>query len=370
MVYSEFQDIKVSSLGFGAMRLPAIGAEWDAPIDEAAAKKMIDYAIDNGVNYFDTAYIYHNGKSETFLGGALSRYPRESYFLADKFNLQANPNYEAQFQEQLNRLKTDYIDFYLLHGIQDSTVDDFIESGCIPFFEKLKSEGAIRYFGFSFHGTIKVLRRLLALRRWDFVQIQLNYFDWAYSGADSLYEELAAHNTPIMVMEPVRGGKLASLTPEGNAMLAEAAPGRSVSSWAMRWLMDLPQVAVVLSGMSSLVQVEDNIKTFAEHLPLDGAEKELVTEACQMYRPTVAVPCTACRYCLAACPKELDIPGLLSVYNEVKMDSEWRVSFLGNLAEGNRPGACIGCGVCAAHCPQNIDIPKHLAELNALILVK
>lgn len=367
MQYSDFDGkVRLSCLGMGAMRLPVKQNEHDAPIDCDKAQAIIDYAFNHGINYFDTAYIYHNGESETFLGKALSKYPRNSYYLADKFNAMANPNYAEQFQEQLSRLNTDYIDFYLIHGIQDPFVDMVFGSGCIPYFESLKTEGKIKYLGFSFHGSPDALRRMVAMHTWDFVQIQLNYFDWVYGDAKELYEILAQANIPVMVMESVRGGKLASLTQETNAMLIEAEPERSVASWAMRWLMDLPQVAVILSGMSDVSQVEDNIKTFSEYKTLDELQKSILMKACRMYRPSVAVPCTDCRYCCNDCPKELDIPRIISVYNEVKLDDVWRVSFLGNLPEDKRPNACIACGSCIKHCPQGLNIPAYISELSAI----
>jgi predicted aldo/keto reductase-like oxidoreductase len=367
MYYKDFNTTtRISRLAMGAMRLPTTHGEPGAPIDYEKAQAIVDYAYENGVNYFDTAYIYHGGESEKFLGKALSKYPRDSYYLADKFNLQANPNFIEQFREQLTRLNTDYIDFYLIHGIQDPSLDTVAKNGCISYFEHLKEEGKIKHLGFSFHGSPAGFKRMVAMHKWDFVMIQLNYYDWTYGDAKELYEILEKENIPVMVMEPLRGGKLATLSQEAEEILKKEEPEKSVASWAMRWLMDLPQVAVVLSGMSDIRQAEDNIKTFKEYKPLNINEKKVLHEACEVYRPTVAVACTDCRYCTDDCPMGLDIPRIIGVYNEVKLDHIWRLSFLGNLPENKRPNACTACGICKTHCPQGLDIPAHMAELNEM----
>lgn len=367
MIYKKFQNINVSSLGMGAMRLPVKENEQGTPIDREKAQELIDYAISHGINYFDTAYIYHDGESESFLGQALLKYSRDSYYIADKFNLHANPDYKAQFAEQLSRLQTNYIDFYLLHGIQDHIVDTFLSNGCVEYFEELKKSGKIRYLGFSFHGSPKVLKRVMEERPWDFVQIQLNYYDWTYNDAEELYDILEEYNVPVIVMEPVHGGRLASLTPEADALLLEAEPEKSISSWAMRWVMSLPNVLVTLSGMSNEEQLRDNIGTFEENKPLTEQQKELLIKASDLYRPSVSVACTGCRYCCSDCPKELDIPRLLSIYNKVKMSGVWRLSFLEALEEEKRPPACIGCNACQKQCPQNIDISAHMKEMTELL---
>lgn len=246
-------EVTLSRLGMGAMRLP-MKEEAGSPIDVEKAQEIIDYAVKNGVNYFDTAYVYHEGKSEEFLGKALSKYPRDSFYVADKFNYMANPDYKAQFAEQLDRLQMDRIDFYLLHAVSDDLMDQLLSCGCIDYFDQMKAEGKIRYFGFSFHGTPDALRKMVSLHSWDFVQIQLNYYDWLFGDAKELYEILEQANIPITVMEPVRGGRLATLSDEIDRTLAQAIPGRSVASWALRWLMRLPQVGVTLSGMSSSIR--------------------------------------------------------------------------------------------------------------------
>lgn len=364
MVYKSFKDeIRLSRLGMGNMRLPVKTDEPGTPIDYEAAKKIIDRAMEAGVNYYDTAYIYHGGESEVFTGKALKDYPRGSYYVADKFNFQADPDYEAQFAEQLKRLDMEYIDFYLLHGVQDWFADDLIKSGCIEYFDRLKKEGKIRYFGFSFHGTPELLKRMLGSYPFDFVQIQLNYYDWFYGEAKALYDILDEVKIPVMVMEPVHGGMLADLGEKANALLKDAAPDKSVASWAMLWVMGLPRVQIVLSGMSDPGQLEDNARTVSEADSLSEEELRVLKKACGIVRAGVSVPCTKCRYCTPNCPMGLNIPLLLSYYNDAKMDGPWRLSNLASAAEGKLPSACVGCGACTSHCPQSFDIPKYMREL-------
>jgi len=348
--------MKLSKLGMGAMRLPTN----ENGIDQKKAEEIINYAYKNGVNYFDTAYIYHGGESEVFLGKALSKYPRDSYYIADKFNATVNPDYAAQFNEQLSRLNCGYIDFYMYHGIQDVYIKQLEVNGTIEYFESQKAEGKIKNFGFSFHGTPDGLRRMFALRKWDFVMLQLNYFDWLYGEGKTLYEIASAQNIPIMVMEPLRGGKLAKLTPEAVAVLNTQ---KSTASWFMRWLMTLPNVSVVLSGMTTLEQAQDNVNTFFNEEPLSEDEQAILKKACDIYRPTVAVACTDCRYCTDDCPQGLDIPRLMGIYNEVKFGGMWRVSFLNALQEDKRPKDCTACGLCVERCPQNLDVPVYFKEL-------
>ena len=364
MQYKEFKSsAKLSMLGMGAMRLPVIGED-QGNIDYGKAKAIIDRAYQGGVNYYDTAYIYHNGKSEEFLGKALAEYPRESYYVADKFNLQAEPDFKKQFPEQLSRLNMEYIDFYLIHGIQDAWMDQFLESGALRYFDELKKQGKIKNLGFSFHASPASLRKLLKIYPWDFVQIQLNYLDWYYGDAKELYEILEEAEIPIMIMEPVRGGKLANLTPEAEAILKEADPEASIASWALRFVMSRPQVQVVLSGMSNLEQMEDNLHIFSETACLTEEEEALVKKAADEFRSKVGVGCTACRYCTPNCPIGLDIPKILSLYNDVKLvNEEWRATFADAMPEGKRPEDCIGCGACTGHCPQSLDVPAVMKEM-------
>ena len=364
MSYKTFKnEIRLSRLGMGNMRLPVKMGEPGEPIDYEAAKEIIDQAMKAGINYYDTAYIYHGGKSEEFVGKALKEYPRDSYYVADKFNYQANPDYKAQFAQQLNRLGMERIDFYLIHGVQDYFIEEAINCGCISYFDQMKKEGKIRYFGFSFHRTPQALKKMLEVYEWDFVQIQLNYYDWFFESAKELYEILTEANIPIMVMEPVHGGLLADLGAEANGFLKEEKPDYSIASWAIRWVKSLPGVQVILSGMSDPVQLWDNVKTISETADITETEKKSLEKAAAIVRANTAVPCTKCRYCVPNCPMELNIPLLLSQYNDAKLSGTWRLNNLESIVKEKLPSACISCGTCTGYCPQNFDIPHYMAEL-------
>lgn len=369
MVYKNFKDeVKLSRLGMGNMRLPVRMGEEGEEINYEAAKAIINNAIKAGVNYFDTAYIYHGGESEVFLGKALKDYPRDSYYVADKFNYQANPDYREQFAQQLERLQMDRIDFYLLHGVQDYFVSEILDCGCISYFDQMKKEGKIRYFGFSFHGTPDALKKMLAVYNWDFVQIQLNYYDWLYEDVKALYEILDTAGIPVMVMEPVHGGMLADLGPKANGILKSAEPENSIASWAMRWVKSLSRVQVILSGMSDVKQLEDNIATISHGNDISAEEEVLIAKAAFILRSNTAVACTKCRYCTPNCPMGLNIPYLLSQYNDAKISGIWRLGNLESVVGDKLPSACIACGSCASHCPQSFDIPMYMAELSELML--
>lgn len=363
MQYKIFKDgIKLSRLGMGVMRLPVKGDQ--SEIDYKKAKAVIDMAMEKGINYYDTAYVYHGGNSEAFLGKIMKGYPRDSFYVADKFNFRANPDYKKQFEEQLTRLQMDRIDFYLLHGIQDAFADDILKCGCVEYFDHLKKTGRIRYLGFSFHGSPEMLKKVLAYYNWDFVQMQLNYYDWYCGNAEELYNILASADVPVMVMEPVHGGLLANLISEAAAGLKEMSPERSVASWAMRWVLGRSQVQVVLSGMSSLSQITDNAKTFSECTVLTEKEEAAVQNAAQIQCQSVTAACTECRYCTPYCPQELDIPKLLQIYNEEKIGGIWQLkNSLAALPENTGPDQCIGCAACTEHCPQDLDIPGYLIEM-------
>ena len=367
MQYSKFKNIELSRLGMGAMRLPQTEEGWGKPIDYDEAQKLIDHCMAQGINYYDTAFFYHNGDSEVFLGKALAKHPRDSFYVADKYNLPSMADYKAQFAEQLKRLQMDCIDFYMLHGISDDSLDTYMTNGCIEYFMEQKAQGRIKYLGFSFHATAPVIEKITARHDWDFAMIQLNYLDWFHGSAEKLYTHLDEKNIPIMVMEPVHGGMLAKLTDEGVALLKAAEPDRSIVSWALRFIADLPSVTVILSGMSNMEQANDNISTIKESKPLSEKDKKTLLEASTMLFKTMAVTCTACKYCLPDCPLELDIPTLLSVYNEYKAGGDWRLNRLKALPKEKRPEACTGCGICNNHCPQNIDIPPLMKDMTKMM---
>lgn len=362
MVTKQFQNITLSRLGMGNMRLPILPGGKDGDIDYEKAGQILDYAMENGINYFDSAYVYHSGQSERFVGQALRRYPRDSYYITTKYNVLANPDYRETFAQQLERYGVDRIDFYLIHALGDSNIEDYLHNGCIPFFQQMKREGKISYFGFSSHASPEVLARFADAYEWDFAQIQLNYFDWNYGTAKREYEILAERNIPVMVMESVRGGRLAKLTEDAESLLRQTHPDWSIPSWAFRWLKRLPMVQVALSGMSNLEQIQDNVATFADDRALTDEEEALLFRACAMFHDQVRVPCTGCRYCCDTCPAGINIPEVLKVYNSFKLEGAWALNGLKNV-EGGMPWDCVGCGACAQQCPQNIRVPQLMEEM-------
>lgn len=374
MIYRVFKDLRLSQLGFGCMRFktdPATGE-----IDQAKVNAMFDLAIREGVNYFDTAYPYLGGKSELAMAEALSRYPRESYYIADKFpghSLSGPIDNIALFGLSLKKCRTDYFDFYLLHNITEWSLQYYESEDyhIIPDILKMKTEGKIRHLGFSFHGGPDLLESFLTKYEgvFEFVQIQLNYLDWTLQDAKRKYDIITAHGLGVWVMEPCRGGKLATLPETESARLKALyqerhgdSPMPSEASYAFRFLQGLPNVKVILSGMNELSQVEDNLKTFRVEKPLTARERSTLLEIAENLKK--GVPCTACRYCCDGCPAGLDIPYLLTCYNDYKYAATITPSMrLDALPEEKRPAACIGCGQCSHACPQGIDVPAALAEL-------
>lgn len=373
MHYKDFKGLNISRLGMGNMRLPTIGDQKGpgAPIDTERAQEIIDYVYENGVNYFDTAYMYHDGKSEGFIGEALKKYPRESFFLASKmpgFMLKPGQAPAEIFEEQLQRCQVDYFDFYLCHNVSEMTVDVYNDEklGIIPYLLEQKKAGRIRHLGFSSHGKPETLAAFLD--KWDcfeFVQIQLNYLDWTLQDAKQQYEIITGHGLPVWVMEPCRGGRLASLSPEEDELLKAACPDKSIASWAFRYVQTLPGVQVILSGMTQLDQAEDNIATFNEYSPLSDAESKTLNDAVELFKSKVNVPCTGCRYC-DGCPQGLDIPELLSLYNEFCI-APGPMMELDRMDKDKLPANCIACGSCSKKCPQSIDIPGAMAKFTELI---
>lgn len=378
MVYNKFQDLELSALGMGAMRLPLVGGD-DAAIDEAAAGEMVARALEGGINYFDTAWGYHGGNSERVLGRLLSAYPRERFHLATKF-----PGYDlanmgragAIFEEQLEKCRVDYFDFYLLHNVCELNIDAYLDEqyGLMPYLKRQKEAGRIRHLGFSAHGSYEVMERFL--RAWgpemEFCQIQLNYLDWTFQGAREKVALLAEHGLPVISMEPLRGGKLAALPDEDAARLRALRPDEGVPAWAFRFLQSIPGVVLSLSGMSSLAQLEENLATYARSKPLSGPEMEALLAVAAGMVNSAALPCTACRYCLSYCPQQLDIPRLLALYNEDRVTDGGFLApmTVGALPEERRPAACAGCGQCEAVCPQQIGIAAAMADFAARLAAR
>ena len=363
MIYKQFQDLNLSRLGMGNMRLPVSRGG----IDKKKAQEIIDYAMEQGINYYDTAYVYHSGESESFLGEALSKYPRDSYYLATKFYVMANPDIEQVFEEQLRRLHTDYIDFYLLHCVNEETIGAYMKENrhYMDYLLEQKARGRIRHIGFSSHGKPETLKKFLDWSdAFEFVQIQLNYLDSTMQDAKRQYEIITEHGLPVWVMEPVRGGRLASLGEKYDAVLKQAKPEWSIPAWAFHWLMGLPNVTMILSGMTTMEQIQDNVSTFQTEEKLTPEQRMLLSNAAAGYQSRLAVPCTACRYCCDGCPEHIDLPRWMNLYNELHLTHDKRV-WEKAMEETAGPAACIGCGQCTAHCPQNIDVPGYLSRLSA-----
>ena len=374
MIFRNFQDLKLSALGFGAMRLPVIGGD-DSRIDEAAALRMVDTAMKNGVNYYDTAWGYHGENSETVMGKALSRYPRDSFYLATKF-----PGYDAAnwgsvkeiFEAQLKKLNVDYFDFYLFHNVCEMNIDAYLDDakyGIYSYLTEQKRNGRIRHLGFSCHGELPVLKRFLDAYGDDmeFCQLQLNFLDWTFQHGREKVELLRERNIPVWVMEPLRGGKLAKLPPQHEKSLKTLRPEEEIPAWAFRFLQSIPSVTVILSGMSSQEQLEKNLQTFAEDKPLNETEMKTLTGIADQMLSAGTVPCTACHYCVSHCPMGLDIPYLLSLYNEHAYTGGGFIApmALSALADEKKPTACIGCRSCEQVCPQQIKISEIMADFSA-----
>lgn len=363
-------DVKVSLLGMGCMRLPKVDPEKE-DIDYEKAQEIIDYAYANGVNYFDTAYGYHGGQSELFVGQALKKYPRESFFLASKMPIwcvKEKSDVERIFNEQLQRCQTDYFDFYLFHSQNAANFQKCQEFGVYEFLSQMKAEGKIRRLGFSFHDTPEVLRHICDTYPWDFAQIQLNYLDWEMQDAKTQYQILNDREIPVIVMEPVRGGALASPCEAADILFREERPDKSVASWAIRFAASLPGVLTVLSGMSNMEQVRDNVDTMTRFEPLTDREREVIDEALEAYRKKDTVPCTGCRYCMD-CPFGVDIPKMFSLYNHYVLDRDGEDYLEAYEAqpESERADQCQACGACMEKCPQHIRIPDQMVTIRETV---
>ncbi|MCI5802056.1 MAG: aldo/keto reductase [Oscillospiraceae bacterium] len=359
----------ISLLGLGCMRLPKVCPDKD-DIDFAAAQEMVDYAYAHGVNYYDTAYVYHGGTSEQFIGPALKKYPRDSYYLATKmpgWDLTCREDAVKIFEEQLANCQVDYFDFYLCHSLSESNYRKYKDLGVIDYLDEQKKAGRIRRLGFSFHATLPILEEVLSWYSWDFAQIQLNYLDWEAQQAKEQYEMLSGRGLPVIIMEPVRGGALASPCAESDRIFHAAAPGRSTASWAIRYAASLPGVLTVLSGMSSMEQLQDNIATMTGFSPLTPEEYEVVGRALAAYKAHVTIPCTGCRYCMD-CPSGVDIPLMFKLYNRyaVTKDKGDYQKALAEVPQSAQMQSCVACGVCMGHCPQSIRIPDELARIREL----
>ncbi|MDE6592566.1 MAG: aldo/keto reductase [Oscillospiraceae bacterium] len=370
MIYKNFGDLKLSALGFGAMRLPVIDGD-DANINETAAAQMVDYAIEKGINYFDTAWGYHAGNSETVMGKCLSKHPRDSFFLASKFpgyDLSNMPKVKEIFPRQLEKCQTEYFDFYLIHNVCEMNINEYLDPqyGIMEYLLEQKKQGKIRHLGFSAHGEYGVMERFIKAygEHMEFCQIQLNWLDWTFQKAREKVELLKKHNIPVWVMEPVRGGKLASLDEADEAALKALRPDESIAAWAFRFIQSLPETTVTLSGMSNMEQLKENIATYEEEKPLSEKEMSVLMGIADKMTKSSSLPCTSCRYCTTHCPQGLDIPMLIGLYNEHILTGGGFLAPMALMAveDEKKPSACVGCRSCEAVCPQQIKISEAMTD--------
>lgn len=370
MIYKLFRGKRLSMLGFGCMRLPVKNGVY-ADIDEQAAAEMIELAMKNGVNYYDTAWGYHDGNSETVMGRILSKYPRESFYLASKFpgyDLANLDKVEEIFEKQLKKCGVEYFDFYLFHNVCELNIDGYLDEkhGIFDYLIAQKRKGRIKHLGFSAHGDIDVLTRFLDKYgdHMEFGQLQINYLDWEFQNAKQKAELLSSRGIPVWVMEPLRGGRLAKLDPEHETQLKKLRPKEGIPAWAFRFLQSLPQVSVILSGMSDLAQVTDNLNTFKDDKPLTDVEMRALLHIADEMTGKTKLPCTACKYCTSHCPQQLDIPELIKLYNEHRFTGGGFIApmALSAYAEEKKPSACIGCKSCEKVCPQGIKISEMMTD--------
>lgn len=364
----QFKNIEISRLGLGNMRLPCktpIKREANPLIDYNKAQELVDMAYENGVNYFDTAYMYHAGKSEKFIGQALKKYPRESYYLADKLPIwmcKKPADMQKIFDKQLQRTGIDCFDFYLLHSLDKGNFEKCEKYGAYDFLLEKQKQGLIKNIGFSFHGTIDDLKAIVAAHHWDFAQIQMNYLDWKNQDAKTQYEILTEAGIPVIVMEPVRGGKLADVPKRVEELFVNNAPDKSIASWAIRFCATHDNVLTILSGMNAKEQMLDNLQSLTDFVPMTDVELKICQNAASIINESEIIPCTGCDYC-ADCPKSVKISTIFDVYNKLKTEEYTAEQAKEKYAQIDvNHTQCVACGKCKEHCPQSIDIPKMLSE--------
>lgn len=370
MICKDFMKKTLPTLGMGCMRLPGDG--YGKPfIEEGETEEMIDYCMKNGVNYFDTAWGYHGGNSEPTIAKFLQKYPRESYFLASKFpgyDLSFMGRAEEIFTKQLDRCNVDYFDFYLFHNVCETNINEYLDDekfGDFSYLLNQKKNGRIRHLGFSVHGSLAVLKRFLEAYadHMEFCQIQLNYLDWKFQDAKGKVDLLTQYGIPVWVMEPLRGGKLASIDNSLANALQQLRPDESIPAWGFRFLQSIPQVTLVLSGMSNMEQLRENIKTMSEHKPLNRTEWDVLQQTARKITEKTALPCTACGYCTQHCPAELNIPWIVEMYNESCLATGIvPIIRMRSLPPEKQPISCLHCKSCEAVCPQQIKIADMMQD--------
>lgn len=364
----------IKKLGFGLMRLPLLQEDDPTSIDMPQFEKMVDQYLAQGFTYFDTAYPYHEEKSEEATRKALvERHPRESFLLADKMPVwlvNEPEDYDRIFAQQLTRCAVEYFDFYLLHCLGDVNYTNSIKHGGFAFMERLKAEGKAKHIGFSFHDTADVLEQILTEHpEMEFVQLQINYLDWENNSiqARKCYEVATRHGKPVIIMEPVKGGSLANIPAAAEQLFREKRPDMSMASWAIRFAASLENVLVVLSGMSNLAQMEDSLSFMGDAFqPVTAEEQAIIDKAAAIIAKSIAIPCTACRYCVDGCPQSIPIPDYFSLFNDQHQFGHFgnHDNYYMNLAKTHgKASDCIACGQCEEHCPQHIEIIEKLKEV-------
>ena len=359
----KYKNLDISAIGFGAMRLP----QKDGEPDIEKTQKMVDYAMEHGINYYDTAWFYHGGKSELAVGEVMKKYSRDSYYLADKMPLRVLKDKSEVipiFEEQLQKCQTDYFDFYLAHNINKREWEILKECNVYEQLLEKKHEGKIKYLGFSIHDTPELLEEVVSTYKWDFVQLPINPIDWKALDAKRQYEIATKAGLPVVVMNPLKGGQLSTLNEKAVEMLKAVNPEVSPSSWSLRYSASLPNVFVVLSGMTEFEHVTDNVKTFTNFKPLSDKEQEVLASAIATYNSSGAISCTYCQYC-TGCPVGIDIPKNFLMYNQYKATNrkDRFIVAYESIKEENRADKCINCGICKTKCPQKLDIPSLLKDV-------
>lgn len=371
----DLANFKEKKLGFGCMRLPVVDGNMEQ-IDDVCFCEMIDSFMEQGFTYFDTAYPYHNQKSEGAVKRCLvDRYPREKFYLADKMPVwlvKEYADYGKLFEEQLERCGVDYFDFYLLHAMNKDRVAEAEEIGGFKFVQEMKAAGKIKYIGFSFHDTADVLDEILTKHpEMEFVQLQINYYDWESENVQSrkCYEVAVKHGVPVLVMEPVKGGTLASLAPEAANILRGLNENASYASFAVRYVASLENVFMVLSGMSDFAQLADNTSYMREFEPLTAAEQEGIAQVVEELAKLPTIACTKCRYCVDGCPQNINIPALFQAYNNVIQFGDNAISqrsYKQAINERGLASACVECGMCEEQCPQHLEIRELLKNVKEM----
>ena len=372
MVYNEFKGKQLSALGMGCMRLPTKGENKE--IDMDSSRKLIAYAMERGINYYDTAWGYHGGNSELAMGEILSEYPRDSFYLASKFpgyDLNNMGKVEEIFEKQLEKCRVEYFDFYMFHNVCELNIDEYLneKNRIFEYLCEQKKNGRIKHLGFSAHGSLATLERFLKAygSEMEFCQLQINWLDWNFQNAKAKVEMMNEWNIPVWVMEPVRGGRLCKLDEKYEDRLKTVAPDRSLPEWAFRFIQSIPEVKVTLSGMSNFEQLKENIDTYETNTPLSKEEFDLLLSIAREMTSVGTLPCTSCRYCTDHCPQEINIPWLIELYNEQIYSNGGFIApmALRALPEDKRPSGCIGCRSCEAVCPQNIKISEMMTDFSS-----